>query len=147
MWTGILWIQTEGYTKKEYDLKQASVEWPKDGWTCSLIQMPNFQHCFIFDYLSAEFEKENQKIHRGVFKSKRDGYALFKAAHVEKVIFNCTSHTEICYFESRVKASMTRSKSYRTKVSMWKNTTKVRSGNCNRTAGAGGRCKHVAAFL
>lgn len=123
------------------------VEWPKDGWTCSLDQMPNFQHCFIFEHLAADFEKENKKIRQGAFKSKRDGYALYKAAHVQQVKFNCTSHKEICFFESRIKASMTRNKSYRTVTSLWKSTAKVRSCSCNCKAGAGGRCKHVGALL
>ena len=28
------------------------VEWPKEGWTLSLDKAPEFQHCFIFSYLS-----------------------------------------------------------------------------------------------
>jgi len=132
-------------SKPQYEVA-SHVEWPKDGWTCSLHEMPNFQHCFMFEYLAANLEKENQ-VRRGAFKSKRDGYALFKAAHVQKVQLNSTSHEEICFFESRVKASMTRNKSYRTNISLWKSSGKVRSGSCNCKGGAGGRCRHVGALL
>ncbi len=123
------------------------IEWPKDGWTCSLNHMPNFQHCFIYEHLAADMKKGSSEMRQGAFKSKRDGYALFKASHVQKVKFNSTSHKDLCFFESRVKASMTRHKSYKTMVCLSKSTSQVLSGSCNCKAGMGGRCKHVGALL
>ena len=40
---------------------------------------------------------------------------MFKASHVLDVKFN-SSHDDFCFFDARVKASMTRNKMYRTKV-------------------------------
>ena len=51
------------------------------------------------------------------------------------------------FFKSKVKASMTKYKLYRTRVSLRKETAGVRSGYCNCKAGATGRCKHVGALL
>ena len=48
-------------------------------------------------------------------EEKRRGAFLFKASHVFDVKFN-SSHDDFCFFEARVKASMTRNKVYRTKV-------------------------------
>ena len=123
------------------------IEWPTDGWTLSLEQMPEFKHCYIFAHLAGEITKDSTKFRRGAFKSKREGYALFKAGHVQKVQFNATSHQHVCFFESKVKASMTKNKLYRTRVSLRKETAGVRSGYCNCKAGATGRCKHVGALL
>jgi len=90
-----------------------------------------FQHCFIFSYLSGGRNSEEKR--RGAFKSKREGYALFKASHVFDVKFN-SSHDDFCFFDARVKASMTRIKIYRTKV--WQNKTgEVISAQCTCKAG------------
>ena len=107
--------------------------------------MPEFQHCFIFSYLSGA-SKEGQK-GRGAFKCKREGYALFKASHVQDVKYNPSSHSEFCFFETKVKASMTRNKTYRTKVRLKKNTAEVDGAYCNCKAGSNGYCKHVGAVL
>ena len=123
------------------------IEWPTDGWTLSLEQMPEFQHYYIFAHLAREITTDSTKFRRGAFKSKREGYALFKAGHVQKVKFNATSRQHVCFFESKVKASMTKNKLYRTRVSLGKETAGVRSGYCNCKAGATGRCKHVGALL
>ena len=123
------------------------IEWPTDGWTLSWEQMPEFQHCYIFAHLAGEITKDSTKFRRGAFKSKREGYALFKAGHVQKVKFNATSHQHVCFFESKVKASMTKNKLYRTRVSLRKETAGVRSGYCNCKAGATGTCKHIGALL
>ena len=72
------------------------VEWPKEGWSFSLANLPEFQHCFIFSYLSGAL-KEGQK-GRGAFKCKREGYALFNARHVQDVKYNFSSHNEFCFF-------------------------------------------------
>ena len=110
-----------------------------------MANLPEFQHCFIFSYLSGA-SKEGQK-GRGAFKCKREGYALFKASHVQDVKYNCSSHIEFCFFETKVKASMIRNKTYRTKVRLKKNTAKVDGAYCNCKAGANGYCKHVGAVL
>ena len=121
------------------------VEWPKEGWSLSLANLPEFQHCFIFSYLSGAL-KEGKK-GRGAFKCKREGYALFKASHVQDVKYNFSSHSEFCFFETKVKASMTRNKTYRAKVRLKKNTAEVDGAYCNCKAGANGYCKHVGAVL
>ena len=121
------------------------VEWPKEGWSLSLANLPEFQHCFIFSYLSGAL-KEGQK-GRGAFKCKREGYALFKASHVQDVKYNFSSHSEFCFFETKVKASMTRNKTYGAKVRLKKNTAEVDGAYCNCKAGANGYCKHVGAVL
>ena len=77
-----------------------------------MANLSEFQHCFIFSYLSGA-SKEGQK-GRGAFKCKGEGYALFKASHVQDVKYNFSSHSEFCFFETKVKASMTRNKTYRT---------------------------------
>ena len=123
------------------------IEWPIDGCTLSLEQIPEFQHCYIFAHLAGEITKDSTKFRQGAFKSKREGYALFKASHVQKVKFNATSHQHVCFFESKVKALMTKNKLYQTRVSLRKETAGVRSGYCNCKAGATGRCKHVGALL
>lgn len=109
--------------------------------------MPPFQHCYLFAHLAGEMESNSKKVRRGAFKSKREGYALYKAGHVQKVKFNHTTDEHFCFFESRVKASMTRNKLYRTRVSLSKQTAQVKSGACNCKAGANGRCKHIGALL
>ena len=119
------------------------VEWPKEGWTLSLEKAPEFQHCFIFSYLSGG--RNSEKKRQGAFKSKREGYALFKASHVLDVKFN-SSHDDFCFSDARVKASMTRNKMYRTKVRQNK-TGEVVSAQCTCKAGADGYCKHVGALL
>ena len=70
---------------------------------------------------------------------------MFKASHVVDVKFN-SSHDDFCFFEARVKASMTRNKVYRTKVRQNK-TGEVMSAQCTCKAGANGYCKHVGALL
>ena len=103
-----------------------------------MANLPEFQHCFIFSYLSGA-SKEGEK-ERGAFKCKREGYALFKAGHVQDVKYNFSSHSEFCFFEAKVKASMTRNKTYRTKVRLKKNTAEVNGAYCNCKAGANGYC-------
>lgn len=118
------------------------VEWPKEGWSLSLVNLPEFQHCYMFSYLSALKEGQKQR----AFKSKREGYAMFKASHVQDVKYNFSSHKEFCFFETKVKAaSMMRNKTYRTKVRLKKNTAEVDGAYCNCKAGANGYCKHVGA--
>ena len=51
------------------------------------------------------------------------------------------------FFETKVKASMTRNKTYRAKVRLKKNTAVVDGACCNCKAGANGYCKHVRAVL
>ena len=70
---------------------------------------------------------------------------MFKASHVVDVKFN-SSHDDFCFFEARVKASMTRNKVYRTKVRQNK-TGEVMSAQCTCKAGANGYCKHVGGLL
>ena len=70
---------------------------------------------------------------------------LFKASHVLDVKFN-SSHDDFCFFEAKVKASMTRNKTYRTKVCQNK-AGEVMSAQCTCKAGANGYCKHVGALL
>ena len=110
-----------------------------------MANLPEFQHCFIFSYLSGAL-KEGKK-GRGAFKCKREGYAVFKASHVQDVKYNFSSHSEFCFFETKVKASMTRNKTYRAKVRLKKNTAEVDGAYCNCKAGANGYCKHVGAVL
>ena len=107
--------------------------------------MPEFQHYFIFSYLSGA-SKEGEK-RRGAFRCKREGYALFKASVVQDVKYNFSSQREFCFFDAKVKASMTRNKTYRTKVRLKKNTVEVDGAYCNCKAGANGYCKHVGAVL
>ena len=121
------------------------VQWPDDSWSLRLVDLPEFQHYYIFSYLSGG-SKEGEK-RRGAFKCKREGYALFKANHVQDVKYNFSSHKEFCFFETKVKASMTRKKTYRTKVRLRKNTAEVDGAYCNCKAGANGYCKHVGAVL
>ena len=140
---------TKGYEpRKKTETQQPAncrVEWPKEGWSLSLANLPEFQHCFIFSYLSGA-SKEGQ-IGRGAFKCKREGYALFKASHVQDGKYNSSSHSEFCFFETKVKTSMTRNKTYRTKVRLKKNTAEVDGAYCNCKAGAKGYYKHVGAVL
>ena len=68
---------------------------------------------FIFSYLFGGQNTEEKR--GGAFKSKREGYALFKATHVLDGKFN-SSHDNFCFFDERFKASMTRNKIYWTKV-------------------------------
>ena len=74
-------------------------------------------------------ESNSKKVRRGAFESKHEGYALYKAEHVQKVKFNHTTDEKFCFFESRVKASMTRNKLYRTRVSASKQTAQVNLGH------------------
>ena len=75
------------------------VEWPKEGWSLSLANLPEFQHCFIFCYLSSA-SKEGEK-GGGAFKCQMEGYALFKASHVQDVKYNFSSHSEFCFLKPR----------------------------------------------
>jgi len=140
-------LEREIRSQQTSSSRSKRVEWPSEGWTLSLENMPNFQHCYLFAHLAGEMDCNSSKVRRGAFKSKREGYALYKAGHVQKVQFNHTSDEEYCFFDSRVKASMTRNKLYRTKVCLSKQTAQVKSANCNCKAGANGLCKHVGALL
>ena len=140
-------LERELRQQQTTDCRSKRVEWPSEGWTLSLDQMPPFQHCYLFAHLAGEMENNSKKFRRGAFKSKREGYALYKVGHVQKVIFNHTSNQNFCFFESRVKASTTRNKFYRSRVSLNKQTAQVMSGKCNCKAGANGRCKHIGALL
>ena len=60
----------------------------------------------MFSYLAGG-SKEGVK-GRGAFNCKREGYALFKANHLQDVRYNFSSHKEFFVFETKVKASMTR---------------------------------------
>ena len=102
-----------------------------------------FQHSFIFSYLSGGRNSKEKR--RGAFKSKQEGYALFKVSHVLDVKIN-SSHDDFCFFDARVKASTTRNKMYRTKVRQNK-TGEVVSAQYTCKAGANGYCKHVGALL
>ena len=64
-------------------------------------KLPEFQHYFIFSYLSGA-SKEGEK-RRGAFRCKRDeyGYALFKASHVQDFKYNFSSHSEFCFLKPR----------------------------------------------
>ena len=126
-------LERELRKQQTTDCRSKRVEWPSEVWTLSLGQMPIFQLCYLFAHLAGEMENNSKKLRRGAFKSKREGYALYKVGHVQKVIYNHTSKSnqKFCFFESRVKASMTRNKFYRTRVSLCKQTPQVRSGKCN----------------
>ena len=63
-------------------------------------------------------ESISKKVRRGAFESKHEGYALYKGGYVQKVKFKHTTDEQFCFFESRVKASLTRNKLYRTRVSL-----------------------------
>ena len=139
-------LERELRSQQTSDNLPKRVTWPSDGWTLSLEQMPPFQHCYLFAHLAGEMEGNSKKVRRGAFKSKREGYALYKDGHVQKVKFNHTTDEHFCFFESRVKASMTRNKLYRTRVSLSKQTAQVKSGACNCKAGANDRCKHIGAL-
>ena len=41
------------------------VEWPKEGWTLTLDNAPEFQHCFIFSYLHVSGGKNTEEKRRG----------------------------------------------------------------------------------
>ena len=98
--------------------------------------MPPFRHGYLFAHLAGEMESNSNKYRRGAFKSKREGYAPYKAGHAQKVKFNRTTDEHFCFLESRVKASMTRNKLYRTRISLSKQTAQVKSGAYNCNAGA-----------
>ena len=70
----------------------------------SLANLFEFQHGFIFSYIPGT-SKDGQK-GRGVFKCKREGYAIFKANHVQDVKYNFSSHSEFCLLETKVRAFM-----------------------------------------
>ena len=110
-------------------------------------QIPPLQHCYLFAHLARQMESNTKKVRRGAFKSKREGHSLYKAGHVQKIKFNHTTDEHFRFFESRVKASMTRNKQYRTRVSLSKQTAQVKFGACNCKARANGRCKHIGAFF
>ena len=98
----------------------------------------------LFYILVSVWRKKQRGKRRGAFKSKREGYALFKASHVLDVKFN-SSHDDFCFFDARVKACMTRNKMYRTKVRQNK-TGEVVSAQCTCKTGANGYCKHVGVY-
>ena len=108
--------------------------------------MRPLQHCYLFAHLAEQMESNAKKFRRGAFKSKREGHSLYKAGHVQKVKFNHTTDEHFRFFESCVKASMTRNKQYRTRLSLSKQTAQVKLGACNCKTGANGRCTHIGAL-
>ena len=108
--------------------------------------MRPLQHCYLFAHLAGQMESNAKKFRRGAFKSKRDGHSLYKAGHVQKIKFNHTTDEHFRFVESRVKASMTRNKQYRTRLSLSKQTAQVKLGACNCKTGANGRCTHIGAL-
>ena len=91
-------------------------------------------------------ESNTKKVRRGAFESKREGHSLYKAGHKQKIKFNHTTDEHFRFFESRVKASMTRNKQYRTRVLLSKQTAQVKLGACTCKARVNGRCKHIGAL-
>ena len=55
-------------------------------WTKSLKHMPNFTHTHIEKHLILEKEKLPDKISADALKHKKDGYILFKAEYVTKIL-------------------------------------------------------------
>ena len=108
--------------------------------------MRPLQHCYLFAHLAGQMESNAKKFRRGAFKSKREGHSLYKAGHVQKIKFNHTTDEHFRFFESCVKASMTRNKQYRTRLSLSKQTAQVKLGACNCKTGANGRCTHIGAL-
>ena len=118
------------------------IEWPKVGWSLSLANLPEFQHCFIFSYLSGA-SKEGQK-GRGAFKCKREGYALLKLAMSKISSIISAVIVNIVFLKPPWKPLW---QQIRTKVRLIKNTAKIDGAYCNCKAGANGYCKHVGAVL
>ena len=108
--------------------------------------MRPLQHCYLFAHLAGQMESNAKKFRRGAFKSKREGHSLYKAGHKQKIKFNHTTDEHFRFFESCVKASMTRNKQYRTRLSLSKQTAQVKLGACNCKTGANGRCTHIGAL-
>ena len=66
----------------------------------------------LFYILLSIWRIKKGRIGRGAFKCKREGYVLFKASYVQDVKYNFSSHNEFCFFETKVKASMTKDKTF-----------------------------------
>ena len=119
-------------------------------WTKSLKDMPNFTHEHIEKYLILEKDKTPDKKPAEALKHKKAGYRLFKAGYATKIWVkaNIRKADNIPHFIVRcqVNAEM-RKLEYTVYVHLNQVNGDIAYAKCQCPAGAGGRCKHVAAIL
>ena len=89
-----------GYEPRKKTEKQqpanCRVGWPNKGWSK---EKKTCQSSSTVLYSLSGASKEGEK-RRGVFRCKREGYALFKASHVQDVKYNFSDGNECEPFDS-----------------------------------------------
>jgi len=63
-----LQLEREIWSQQTSSSRSKRVEWPSEGWTLSLENMPNFQHCYLFAHLAGEMDCNSSKVRHGAFK-------------------------------------------------------------------------------
>ena len=122
----------------------------KELWTKSLKNMPNITYGEIEKHLTLEKDNVPDQKPADALKHKKGGYKLFKAGYINNIwVKSCIKKQgNTLYFLVRcdVRAEM-KKKMYTVYIHLNQITSKIEYAKCQCPAGAGGRCKHVAAVL
>ena len=122
----------------------------KELWTKSLKNMPNITYGEIEKHLILEKDNVPDQKSADALKHKKGGYKLFKAGYINNIwVKSCIKKQgNTLYFLVRcdVSAEM-KKKMYTVYIHLNQITSKIEYAKCQCPAGAGGRCKHVAAVL
>ncbi len=119
-------------------------------WTKSLKNMPSITYGEIENYLILDKDKLPDHKPAEALKHKKGGYRLFKAGYTSNIWVksNIKKEGNNVYFLVRCKVNAEmKKKTYTVYVHINQITSKIEYANCECPAGAGGRCKHVAAIL
>ena len=74
-------------------LNNKVVEWPSEGWTLRLNKVPEFQHCFIFLFLSGRGNSEEKR--RGAFKSKQEARGTLCLRLCLRLLVSCMCNSTL----------------------------------------------------
>ncbi len=117
-------------------------------WAKSLKNMPSITYGEIKNYLILDKDKLPDHKPAEALKHKKGGYRLFKAGYTSNIWVksNIKKEGNNVYFLVRCKVNAEmKKKTYTVYVHINQITSKIEYANCECPAGAGGRCKHVAA--
>ena len=112
--------------------------------------MPSITYGEIENYLILDKDKLPDHKPAEALKHKKWGYRLFKAGYTSNIWVksNIKKEGNNVYFLVRCKVNAEmKKKTYTVYVHINQITSKIEYAKCECPAGAGGRCKHVAAIL
>ena len=144
-------FELTGELRKEEQKANESVEKAiidEKGWTKSLASLPRFGNENIDDRLLKNPTMSLVGQAPKAFRSKKQGYKLWKEGYVRGVLVkpNVKGKQLLFLVKSKVCASM-KNIEYNVYIHLDQHSGDVVYANCNCKAGQGGCCKHIAALL